>query len=68
MLGGHQHVDIVLTADTMVEAGQQAVGVGGQIEAHHVGFLVGQMIQEAGILMGIAVVVLLPDVGGQDVV
>ncbi len=47
---------------------QQAVGVRGQVEAHHVRLLVGHVVQEAGVLVGEAVVVLLPHVGGEDIV
>ncbi len=68
MLGGHQDVDIVPAGDAVVEAGEQAVGIRGQVHPHHVGLLVGHMVQEAGVLVGEAVVVLLPDVGGEDIV
>ena len=63
MLGCHNHVDIVAALDAVVVAGEEAVGVWRQIESHHVGFLVGHMVQEAWILMGKAVVVLLPYIG-----
>ena len=66
MLGGDQYVDIVTAADTMVEAAQQAVGIRRQVQADNVCLLVGDVIQEAGILMGEAIVILLPYVGGQD--
>ena len=68
MLAGHDDVHIVPTLDAVVEAGKQAVGIGGQIHPHHVRLLVGHMVQEAGVLMGKAVVILLPDVGGQNIV
>ena len=68
VLAGHHHVDIVAALDAVVEAGEQAVGIRRQIDAHHVGLLVGHMVQEAGVLMGEAVVVLLPYVGSQDIV
>ena len=68
MLGGHQHIDIVPALDAVVKAAEQAVGVRGQVEPHHIRLFVGHMVQEAGVLMGEAVVVLLPDVGGEDVV
>ena len=63
MLGGYQHVDIVAAADAVVKAGQQAVGIRRQVQAHNVGLLVGDVIQEARILMRKAVVILLPYVG-----
>ena len=66
MLGGDQYVDIVTAADTVVEAAQQTVGIRRQVQADNVCLLVGDVIQEAGILMGEAIVILLPYVGGQD--
>ena len=68
MLGGDQHIHIVPAGNAVVEAGEQAVGVRGQIHPHHIGLLIGHMIQEAGVLVGEAVVILLPDVGGEDIV
>ena len=61
-------VHVVAAADAVVEAAQQAVCIGGQVEAHDVGLLVRDVVEEAGVLMREAVVVLLPDVGGEDVV
>ena len=66
VLGSDQHVDIVAAADAVVKAGEQAVGIRRQVEAHDVGLLVGDVVQKAGILVGVAVVVLLPYVGGED--
>ena len=66
MLGGDQYVDIITAADAVVKAAQQTVGIRRQIQADNVGLLVGNVVQEAGVLMGVAVVVLLPDIGGQD--
>ena len=66
MLAGHQHVHVVPAADAVIEAGKQAVGVRRKVKAHHVRFLIGNVIQEAGVLMGEAVVILLPYVGGED--
>src|SRR5256884_3943185 len=47
---------------------KQRVGVRWQVDAHDVGFLVHNVIDEAGVLMGESVVILAPDVGGQKVV
>ena len=66
MLRGHDHVHIVPGADAVVEGGQQAVGVRRQIQPDHVRLLVGNMIHEARILMGEAVMILLPDGGSHD--
>ena len=68
MLGGHQHVDIISAAHTMVKAAQQAVGVWRKIHTHHISLFIGKMVNKAGILMGIAVVVLLPYIGRQDII
>ena len=66
MLESHNGVDVVLALDAVVEAGEQAVGIRGQVHAHHVCLLVGDVVQETGVLMGKAVVVLLPYIGGQN--
>ena len=52
----------------MVKDAQKAVGVRREIDAGHVRFLVYQMVDESGVLVGVAVVVLLPDVGGENIV
>ena len=64
MLAGHHDVHIVPALDAVVEHAQQAVGVRGQIDAHHVRLLVCHVVQEAGVLVGEAVMVLLPHIGG----
>ena len=66
MFAGNNDVDIVAAADTVVKAAQQAVGIRRQIQADDVGLLVGDVIHEAGILVGEAVVILLPDRGAHD--
>ena len=43
MLAGHDDVHIVPALDAVVEAGKQAVGIGGQIHPHHVRLLVGHI-------------------------
>ena len=67
VLGCNHHVDIIAAPDAVVIAGEEAVGVWRQVEAHHVGLLVGHMVKEARVLMCEAVVVLLPNVGSKDV-
>ena len=52
----------------MIRDRQQAVCVGRQIDADDIGLFVCDMIDEAGILMGKAIVVLPPDMGRQQVV
>jgi hypothetical protein len=68
LLAGDDQVDVVAAAQAVIGHRQQAVGVGRQIDAHDVGLLVGDMIDEAGILMREAVVILPPDMRGQQIV
>ncbi len=55
-------------AQAVIEDRQQAVGVGRQVNAYDIGFLVDDVVEEAGILVREAVVILLPDVGGEQIV
>ena len=66
VLGCYDDVDVVLALDAMVKAGKQAVRIGREIHAHHVRLFVGDVVEESGILVRKAVVVLLPYVGGED--
>ena len=68
MFGGDDDVHVVAGADAVVKAAQQAVCIRRQVQADNVGLLVGDVVEEAGVLMREAVVILLPDVGGEDVV
>ncbi len=68
LLAGHDHVDVVAAAQAVIRHRQQAIGVRRQIYPHDIGFLVGDMIDEAGILMGKAVMILAPDMGGQKII
>ena len=52
----------------MIEDGQQTVRIGRQIDAHDLGLLVDDVIEEAGILVREAVVILLPNVGGEQII
>ena len=54
-------VDVIDTLQAMVGDRQQAIGVGRQVDADHARALVGNHVQEAGILVRKAVVVLAPD-------
>ena len=64
-LAGDDHVDVVAAAQAVVSHRQQRVGVGRQVHPDDVGFLVHHMVEEAWILVGEAVVVLLPHVRAQ---
>ena len=66
MLAGHDDIDVVLAAQTVVGDGQQTVGIRRQVDADDLGLLVDDMIDEAGVLVAEAVVVLPPDVRGEQ--
>ena len=68
VLAGDDDVHVMPAAQAMVEHRQQAIGVRRQVHPHHVGLLVDHVVQEAGVLVGEAVMVLLPDMGGEQVV
>ena len=68
LLAGDDHVDVVAAAQAVVGDRQQAVGVGRQVHAHDLRLLVDHVVDEAGVLMGEAVVVLAPHVRGEQVV
>src|SRR5436190_2152865 len=55
-------------AQAVVDDGEQRVRVGRQVDAHDVGLLVDDVVDEAGILVAEAVVVLPPDVRRQEIV
>jgi hypothetical protein len=61
-------VDVVAAAQAVVHHRQQAVGIGGKVDAHDLGLLVHHMVDETWILMREAVVILAPDMRGQQVV
>ena len=52
----------------MIGDRQQRVRIGWQIDPDHTGFLVDDMIDKTGILMGKAVMILSPDMRGQQIV
>ena len=62
LLASDDDIDVVAAAQAVVGDGQQAIGVGRQIDADDLGLLVYHMIDEAGVLMAEAVVILPPDV------
>ena len=68
LLARDDDVDVVAAAQAVIGDRQQRVGVRRQIDADHLGLLVDHVIDEAGVLMAEAVVVLPPDVRGQQVV
>jgi hypothetical protein len=62
LLAGNDDVDEIPRAQAPIGDTEQRIRIGGQVDADDVGFLVHDMIDEAGILMAEAVVVLPPDV------
>ncbi len=68
VLAGDDHVDVVAAAQAMVRYGKERVGVGRKVDANHLGLLVDDMVDEAGVLMAEAVVVLTPDVRGEQII
>ena len=68
LLAGHHDVDVVAAAQAVVHDRQQRVGVRRQVDADDLGLLVDHVVDEARILVGEAVVVLAPDVRGEQVV
>ena len=61
MFAGHHHVDVMPAAQAVIENRQQAIGIGRKVNPYDVSLLVDDVIEEARILVGEAVVVLLPD-------
>ena len=68
MLAGDDDVDVVAAAQAVVHHRQQAVRIGRQVDPHDLGLLVDDVVDEARVLVREAVVVLAPDVRGQQVV
>ena len=65
-LVGDDDVDVVGAAQAVVGDGEQAVGVGRKVDAGDVRALVGDDVDEAGVLVGEAVVILTPDERGDE--
>jgi hypothetical protein len=68
LLARHHHVDVIAAAQAVVGDAQEAVRVGRQVDADHLGLLVDDVVDEPRILMAEAVVVLPPDMARQQVV
>ncbi len=68
LFAGDDHVDVVAASQTVIRYRQEAVGIGRQIDAHDIGFLIRDMIDKAGILVGKAIVVLSPDMRREQVI
>ena len=68
MFPGDHDIDVMAAAQAMVHHRQQAVGIRREVDAHHFRLLVHDMIDEPGVLMREAVVILPPDMRGQQVI
>ena len=68
MFAGHHHVDVMPAAQAMIKNREQTVGIGRQIDAHDIGLLVDDVVEEARVLVREAVVILLPDMGGEQII
>jgi hypothetical protein len=68
LFAGDDQVDVVAAAQTVIRYRQEAVCIGRQIDAHDIGFLIRDMIDKAGVLVGKAVVILSPNMRGQQVI
>ena len=68
LLSRDDYIDVMPAAQAVIGHGKQGVGIGRQIDAHDIRFLVHHKIDEAGVLMAEAVVVLPPDVRSQQIV
>ena len=64
----HDDVDVMPAAQAMIENREQAVRVWRQVNAHNARFLIDDVVEKPGILMGEPVVILLPDMGGEKIV
>ena len=68
LFAGDNYVYVVPTAQTMIRHRKQRVGVRRQVDAHNVGLLIHHEIDEPGILVREAVVILPPNVRSQKVI
>ncbi len=62
------HIDVMAAAQAMVDYRQQAVGIRRKVNTHDLGLLIDDVVDETGVLVGEAVVILAPDMRGQQIV
>ena len=62
LFAGDDDIDVVAAAQAVIRHGEQTVGIRRKIDADDLGLLVHDVIDEAGILVAEAVVILPPDV------
>ena len=68
VLARDDDVHVVAAPQAMIHNRQQAVRIGRHVDAHHLGLPVDHVVDEAGVLMRKAVVVLPPDMRSEQVV
>ena len=68
LLAGHNQVNVMAAAQAVIRHREQRVGVRRQIDANHIGLLVHQVVDEAGVLVAEAVVVLPPNQRTEQVI
>ena len=68
LFAGHNDVDVVPAAQAVIGHGQQCVRIWWEIHADDFRLLVHHVVNEAGVLMTKAVVILAPDVGREQVI
>jgi hypothetical protein len=68
LFAGDDDIDVVPATQAVIGNGQQAIGVRWQIDPNDLGLFIDDVVDEPGVLMAEAVVVLAPDVTGQQVI
>ena len=68
LFAGDDHIDVIAAAQAVIGHGEQCVGVGRQVDPDDFRLLVYNMVNEAGVLMTEAVVVLTPDMRREQVI
>ena len=68
LLAGHDDIDVVAAGQAVVGHREQRVRIGRQVDPDDVRLLVDHVVDEAGVLVAEAVVVLAPDERAEDVV
>jgi len=68
LLAGDDDVDVIAAAKAVIRDRQQTIGVRRKIDANDVRLFIHDVVDEAGVLMREAVMVLAPDVRGEEIV
>ena len=68
VLARNHHIDVIPAPQAVIKNRQQAVGVGRKVDAHNISLLVDDVVEEPGVLVRKSVVILLPDVRGEQIV